>query len=661
MTTDIKAASETISVPLNKLSIDPKNVHAGKVYNKQGIETLAASIRQDGYRLLADPIVRKAEKKGHYYVIAGGRRLTALNLLAELGEIEKNYPVQCKERSGEDALEVSLTENIEREAMDPVSQLRAFGRMVEDGKQPTDIAARFSVSEMTVRRRLALVKVAPALLDLYSKGEMNLSQLEAFTLTDDHEKQVDIWENLPYWQNGADSIRNAIKSAVVKPTDKRLKFIGGLVAYEAAGGAVRRDLFDDENSGFATDVALVEKLVADKLEQEAKTVRLAGWAWVECSNGYPSDTSGMRRVYPEEVPLSDEAQAELDRLNAEHEELAGLFEAGEATNADEARVEEIRKRVDELTDIPPVYRAEEIAIAGCYVFLDYNGNLKLEAGFIRPENDPTVTEDRDEDETSSPSPTNSVTADQKPAGFNPSAALVLELSAQKTAAIRAAMAKNSHVALVAVVHSLLVNGFSLYRTDESCLDIRLTSERLGGIIKDAADCKGVVELDALSERYRGQLPGSASDLWYWLLDKPQDELLALMAYVAAESVNALHLAHYARSKERAHADRLAKALHMDMREWFVPTASNYFSRISKTGIEEALAEAKGADFAAGVPGMKKADAAAYAERNIAGTGWLPSQLRIDNGAPLNVYIDHETDSFEEYGEPDGSALAEAAE
>lgn len=659
--TDTKAASETISVPLNKLSIDPKNVHAGKVYGKQGIETLADSIRKDGFRLLQDPIVRKAEKKGHYYVIAGGRRLTALNLLAELGEIEKSYVIQCKERSGEDALEVSLTENIEREAMQPVDQLHAFRRMVEEGKEPIDIAARFGVSEMTVRRRLALVKVAPALLDLYSKGEMSLSQLEAFTLTDDHDRQVDIWENLPYWSKDGKAIRDAISSAGVAPTDKRMKFIGGLAAYEAAGGAVRRDLFDDENNGFATDVALVEKLVADKLQQEAETIRLAGWAWVECSKGYPSDTSGMRRVYAEEHPLSDEAQAEVERLTAEHEQLADLFEAEEATENDEARVEEIRKRIEELTDIPPVYRVEDIAIAGCYVFLDYYGNLKVEAGFVRPDNDLTVTEDRTEDETIGRSVTDTTTMDQKPTGFNPSAALVMELSAQKTAAIRAAMANNSQIALVAVVHSLLLNGSSLYGTEESCLDIRLTSERLGGIIKDAAECKGIVEFDTLSEMYGDHIPGSAGDLWYWLLEKPQDELLSLLAYAAAKSVNALHLAHYERSKQRAHADRLATALNMDMREWFVPTAANYFSRVSKTGIEEALAAAKGADFAAGVSGMKKGDAAAYAERNIAGTGWLPPQLRIDADGPLNVEIDHQSDSFEEYGEPNGSALAEAAE
>ena len=61
---------------------------------------------------------------------------------------------------------------------------------------------------------------------------------------------------------------------------------------------------------------------------------------------------------------------------------------------------------------------------------------------------------------------------------------------------------------------------------------------------------------------------------------------------------------------------------------FEPIAENYFERVCKTGIEQPLTEVKGADFAVGVSGMKKADAAAYAERQIAETGWLPALLRI---------------------------------
>ncbi len=63
-----------------------------------------------------------------------------------------------------------------------------------------------------------------------------------------------------------------------------------------------------------------------------------------------------------------------------------------------------------------------------------------------------------------------------------------------------------------------------------------------------------------------------------------------------------------------------------MTNWFVPTAENYFGKITKTGIIEALREAKG-DTAPSWDKAKKADLAAIAAREIAGTGWLPIILR----------------------------------
>ncbi|WP_292239362.1 ParB N-terminal domain-containing protein, partial [Mesorhizobium sp.] len=62
--------TETITIPLNKLDVDPKNVR--KTYSAEGIKELAATIRADGYRLLQNLIVRKGDKKGRYFVTAGG-------------------------------------------------------------------------------------------------------------------------------------------------------------------------------------------------------------------------------------------------------------------------------------------------------------------------------------------------------------------------------------------------------------------------------------------------------------------------------------------------------------------------------------------------------------------------------------------------------------
>ncbi|APG86708.1 ParB domain protein nuclease (plasmid) [Sinorhizobium americanum CCGM7] len=79
---------------------------------------------------------------------------------------------------------------------------------------------------------------------------------------------------------------------------------------------VKRDLFDDRNAGYAMNVALVEKLVAEKLETVAATVRAEGWKWVECSATAPAGYHAMKRHYPEALPLSNEDQAALDAAQA---------------------------------------------------------------------------------------------------------------------------------------------------------------------------------------------------------------------------------------------------------------------------------------------------------------------------------------------------------
>jgi len=72
-----------------------------------------------------------------------------------------------------------------------------------------------------------------------------------------------------------------------------------------------------------------------------------------------------------------------------------------------------------------------------------------------------------------------------------------------------------------------------------------------------------------------------------------------------------------------------------MAAWFTPTAANYFSRISKAGILAALREVKGAT-APAWESMKKADLAALAEREIAGTAWLPELLRAPVPEPAKT-------------------------
>ena len=103
--------------------------------------------------------------------------------------------------------------------------------------------------------------------------------------------------------------------------------------------------------------------------------------------------------------------------------------------------------------------------------------------------------------------------------------------------------------------------------------------------------------------------------------------MALLGFCAAQTVNAIRRKIDGDAAGRIeHAARLAEAVKLDMTQWFTPTAANYFGKIGKAQVIDSLREAKGS-VAPAWNAMKKSELAALAERQIAGTGWLPEPLR----------------------------------
>ncbi|TWA15911.1 ParB family chromosome partitioning protein [Sinorhizobium medicae] len=632
--------TDIITVALSKLDADPMNVR--KTYSAEGIEALAANIRADGYRLLQNLVVRKGDKKGRYFVVAGGRRLAALRLLAEAGEIAQDYPVECKEREVEIATEISLAENVMREEMHPVDQYEAFDALAKQGKEIADIAARFGTTETIVRKRLALARVSPILLQQFRDEDMSFAQLSAFTVSDDHERQVTIWNSLASWNRDPHSIRRALTEEMIPATDKRVQFIGGLEAYEEAGGQVQRELFDERNAGYAMDVALVERLVAEKLETAAATVRAEGWKWVECSATAPAGYHAMKRHYPEALPLSEEDQAALDAAQAEYDELAELIESGMADDEAEAKLSDVEKRIDTLNARLEAYSAEALEQAGTFVFLDYYGRLAIERGFVKPGE---VEAAGDENEDGEGSPSASGAAKPKAPSISHSAALIEDLTAHKTAALRIELANNPGVALVAVVHAMLLHVAYPYNSEQSALQLSLTHERLDPSMKHAESCKGLSAFNDLAENYGHHLPGSPADLFDWLLDQPQDMVLSLLAFGAAHSVNAVEKKFTDRKKGIEQANQLGRALKVNMPDWFETTGDSYFKHVNRTTIELSVAEARGSEAELLVrAAAKKSEAVAIADRVVAGSGWIPGPVRI---APAEAEQEPERESIAE--------------
>src|SRR5580700_9876824 len=269
--------SASRDIPFNKLVLSQSNVR--RVKAGVSIEELAEDIvrRSLLQSLSVRPVLDgDGQETGMFEVPAGGRRFRALELLVKQKRMNKTQPVPCVVRTDGLAEEDSLAENVQRVALHPLDQFRAFQTLRQKGLSEEEIAARFFVNPTVVKQRLKLAAVSESLLEVYAEDGMTLEQLMAFTVTNDHTRQEQVWESLaraynkePYY------IRRQLTEGAVRAADKRARFVG-VDTYEAAGGVVLRDLFQHDDGGWLQDPALLDRLVIEKLQAEAETLRAEG-------------------------------------------------------------------------------------------------------------------------------------------------------------------------------------------------------------------------------------------------------------------------------------------------------------------------------------------------------------------------------------------------
>jgi ParB family chromosome partitioning protein len=637
--------TQSQDIPFNKLVLSQSNVR--RVKAGLSIEELAEDIARRGLLqgLSVRPVLDAQDAPtGMYEVPAGGRRFRALQRLVEQKRMIKTQPVPCIVRTGGIAEEDSLAENVHRVALHPLDQFRAFANLREQGLSEDEIAARFFVTPAVVRQRLKLASVSPKLLELYAGDALDLEQLMAFTVTNDHARQEQVCDAVSrgYGVN-AWQIRRQLTEGAVASTDKRARFVG-LEAYEAAGGTVTRDLFDQDQTGWLQDPALLDRLALEKLARAADELRGEGWKWIEAAIEFPyGHAQGLRRLQGAQTPLSDEDQARCDALVAEQEELEAAHEAAEELPEEvDARLGAIETALAAFEDRPVQFDPVAITRAGAFVSLDAHGGLRIERGFVRRENEaPSVPEDRPH-ATSQPDddranvvrildgrPATKDNADDTDEGVKPLPdRLVAELTACRTLALRDALARDPDVAFLAVLHALCLYAF--YRFGHhTCLELTLRSTSFGehgAALNDTAAAKAIEERHA---QWQKELPAQASDLWDSLSGFDRARRAALFAHCASLSINAVKLTCNAPAERITHADQVARAVGLDMvAAGWSPSVENYLGRVTKAQILDAVREARGEASAQLLDHLKKADMAREAERLLAGTGWLPEPLRL---------------------------------
>jgi ParB family chromosome partitioning protein len=580
MTTTTITPQALTTIPLDRLI--PGKANARRSGQKDGIAQLAASIEAHGLRQNLNAVAVAGSDR--FEVVAGGRRLKALKLLVKQKKLAKDAPIPCRVLDeAENAGEISLAENTQRLAMHPLDEFEAFDRLAAEERMPLeDIAARFGVTPLYVERRLKLARVSPTLRALYRKETLSLETLMAFTLTDDHAEQERVWHELPDWSRTAQGIKQALTRETIG-SGHRLALFVGLDAYTAAGGGVIRDLFDTEDGGHLTDRPLLVRLAAEKLDAEAERLRIEeGWGWTRAELEYDYAT---RYGWIEPLPGDDE------------------------------------------DDDSERFAPDDMARAGAILRISHDGTLDVTRGLTLPE----PGEEGEEDDAP---PVCGTAANGKPKADPDAlpAALVADVTAHRTAALRLELAGNPDFALAATVHALALDLlYPHHFGTESCLALRGSSEGLERHITCGTDSPAHAALAEKEAEWRTLLPEKPSDLFAFCLSLGQTVLLDLLAYLAALSVNAVqqkptHTAYGNQSARLAHADALAQAIALDMTRHWTPSVEGFYVRLSKAQLVQAVTEAK-APMQVSINSLRKADAARYVEKAMAGTGWLPAPLR----------------------------------
>jgi ParB family chromosome partitioning protein len=621
--TKIAAASRNlIVVPLNKLKKSPKNVR--KIpHTKADIQGLAASIGALGmlqYPVVEPEIGSRGKPTGCYLVNAGeGRRLAQL-LRVKRKEIKADEPVRCLLDTEHNATEISLAENAVRCDMHPADQFEAFAKLHnEDGMSAEDIAARFGVTAAVVRQRLKLGAVSPKLMALYRKEDMTLDQLSAFAITEDHERQERVWNALPRYNRSREAILRALSEGQVRSDDRRAVFVGAK-AYEQAGGTVIRDLFDAEGGGFFADAELLDWLAREKLQTHADKVTAEGWRWVMAEVEFDHEASaGMRRVFAKPVPLSKAARKKLRKLDARYKALFNKYADRDVPGEIAAKMERIKTAVEALTR--EEYAPQDRAIAGAFVTLAHDGSVRIERGFVRPEDDP---------DTEAKSGKRKGKREDAGGRAPVSDKLVAELTAYRTSALRNELARHPDMAVLALTHKLALATF-FPGSEASCLEIVPKSAWLSGHAPGIDESMAERQTAERHAAWGKRLPSEPEALWTFLSGLSDEERTSLLAHCVSLTANAIRTPRQSNDEANAHADILAHEVGLDMTTYWQPRAGNYLMRVSKERILEALREVGKNDVQA-IARLKKPAMAEAAEAALAGKGWLPQLLRLPDQA-----------------------------
>ena len=602
------AQTEEVSVPLASLIKSPLNVRTVP-YSAESVSELAGSIQ--GVGLLQNLVVHTLPGE-RYGVAAGGRRLAALNMLAERGIIPADWPVRVKIIPQELATAASMTENGHRRDMHPAEQIAGFRAMAQEGKTAAQIGDLLGYSPRHVQRMLKLADLAPVILDALAEDRITTEHCQALALENDTARQVQVFEAA--CQSGwggkpeVQTIRRLVtESEVAVAGNTKFRFVG---ADAFSPDELRTDLFSDDEGGYVDCVALDAALL-EKLQAVAEYLREAeGWGWcagrMEAVGECREDARAYRNLPQPEAVLTEAEEERLNELMARYDALENQCEESDLLEA-EMKLMRCMAKVRAWT--PEMRAGSGVVVSWRY------GNVCVQRGVqLRSEDD--VADDADRTEQ----------MQEKASVEEISLPLLTKMSSERTLAVQAALMQQPDKSLALLAWTLCLNVFGSGAYSKpaqislECKHYSLTSDAPSG--KEGA---AFMAMMAEKARLAALLPdGWARDMTTFL-SLSQEVLLSLLSFCTACSIHGVQTRECGHTS-RSPLDTLESAIGFHMRDWWQPTKANFFGHLKKPQVIAALNEAGLSGAARDAEKMKKGDAAEHAEFHMKDNRWVPGWM-----------------------------------
>jgi ParB family chromosome partitioning protein len=576
-----------ITVKLSQLRLSPLNQRKVK---PSAIDAMADDIAAHG--LLQNLIAY--EEDGLFYVFAGGRRYRGLKELAKRKRIKNSDVFPVEVRAKEEAIELSLIENEQREDMHPADRIRSYGALRDAGMSAEDIAARSGLAVSFVYKMLRLSALAPSLIDLIAKDQLTLDAARALTLTDDHDQQIKVCKAA----NGqAHAIRRMLTTEKIATTSGAFLFIGH-EAYEAKGGTITPDLFSQGDAGYADQPELVQELAEEKLDAIADEYRAIGWHEVRASLDRPYDLYMKGSMYP---ATREPTEAEAERLAEIELEIEAI---AEKEGEDSDRIEPLVDERDAITEGLRAFNAEQVAVGGVALWVSHDGSLGKSIYRAKAEPKPKAG-----------------SGEPQPLYSN---SLFADLSRIKTQIVQEAVAADPALALDIVLDSLagqLLHGAHSYQ-----MALEVQAKTVATDVPDelmaTSDVRPVEEV--MATRF-ASIP--AEGRFEAIRAMSSDDKMALLAGLVAMTVDGTVFSGGSPGRRHHHFEQIARASGVDIAaRWSAPIA--LFDKMRRAAMIDLLREECGAPSAENCATIKKKGDLAVNVSERLPASWLPAPMKI---------------------------------